>query len=669
MATFCLLPNKAEQFRKALKEKKINLADLLHITSEARTKLLEQYAGKDAGKVNLLFEQKLVLKNKILGIKNWASKVGEIGRYSPKKKGELARLADEYAMRQKERIFSPKENEAFLNDLADAQLGTHITKVEAGNIFKLTKKVEDLKENFNPETGEWKSEQGKLDYGANKVILENYIESLKTENLTIKEMVLERYYEGRATFKENKAKAVTDLLKDTARKINDNAIAFVAAVDNSFLGRQGLNTLLTRPSIWWDMSKKSFIDIYQALRKKEGGNMAKDSLMSEVYGRENYLNGNYDLAKLIPRAEEQFPTTLPERLPLGIGRIFKASEVAFTNSAIRARINLFDKIYEIAKKNGVNIKDVVEIKEMGHLINSVTARGSLGKMGEGGVIKALLWAPKMLKADWDVLTAHTGGAGLKTKFARQQARYNLVKIVASTTAVVAIINAIKPGSVETDPTSSDFLKIKVGDTRTNISGGKGSIITLLARGVTLKTKSTATGIKKKLNTGEFGSKTYFDIFIDFLSNKTTPFAKAVIDRMKGRDFEGKVPTWWSSIYGITTPISIQNFVKTYYGDDTDGTVAEQLGNFLDLIGISANTYSNNENWDIKDTKEINQFREEVSEAEFKKANNEYNKIIRKSILELTESEEYKKLNDDDKMKKIEQIKKKAKKYIFETYNP
>lgn len=664
--TFCLLPNKVEKFKKALKNRKIKIADLLNMSSKKRTELLKEYAGENAKDVNLLFEKKLVLKNKMIGLQNWASKLGEIGRYNPKKVAELKRMREEYKKMQEERIFNPAEEQTFLNALADQALGTRITRAESKIIFDMTTKLDKLKESYNKETGVWESVEAKQKYGANKVILENYIKGL-TKEKDLKAMILDTYYRTKSNFKENKARGVTELVKETLQTISDNAVAFVASIDNSFMGRQGLNTLLTQPKIWKKMAKDSFVDIYKSLVKKEGSQVVKDAVMADVYSRENYLNRNYEKAKLIPKAEEQFPTTLPEKIPV-IGRAFSASEAAFTNSAIRARINTFDKIYKIAKEQGIDVTKKEFIQDLGTLINSVTGRGNLGKMGEGGLIKLLLWAPKLLKGNWDVLTAHTGGAGLKTAFARKQARLNLIKITGVTSGIVAVINALYPNSVETDPRSSDFLKIRVGNTRFDLTGGKGSLITLLARLMTMSSKSATTGIIKELNTGQWGDTSMFDVGIDFLKNKTAPFPRAAISVLEGKTFDMEKPTVAGFIGALATPISIKNFIKTHYGD-TYPKLEEIISDFVDLLGVGGGTYAPKENWETKTSKEMNQFRGDVGEENFSKANKEYNEIIAREIESITKSEGYKSLSEEDKEKEIKRIKRNAKNKIFEKYNP
>ena len=60
----CLLPEKIEDFKKALVTRKINIADLLNMETAERTKILEEYAGENAKDVNRLFEEKLILKNR-----------------------------------------------------------------------------------------------------------------------------------------------------------------------------------------------------------------------------------------------------------------------------------------------------------------------------------------------------------------------------------------------------------------------------------------------------------------------------------------------------------------------------------------------------------------------------------------------------------------------------
>eukprot|EP00918_Siedleckia_nematoides_P036381 GHVU01079099.1.p1 GENE.GHVU01079099.1~~GHVU01079099.1.p1 ORF type:complete len:105 (-),score=20.50 GHVU01079099.1:9-293(-) len=90
---------------------------------------------------------------------------------------------------------------------------------------------------------------------------------------------------------------------------------------------------------------------------------------------------------------------------------------------------------------------------------------------------------------------------------------------------------------------------------------------------------------------------------------------------------------------------------------------------LDVVGLSGGTYTFNEDWEIKDTAEINQFRRDVSKDNFDKANEEYNKIVAKDIEEIRKDKDYLESESDDQVKAIQKIKRDAKTHIFNKYNP
>ena len=449
-----------------------------------------------------------------------------------------------------------------------------ITKEEAARIVELS---DDMMKKMDA------MEKGgdRFEYGASRVAYERYIDELKGENLSLGRKVKDRFGEFKTTFKDNKAEAVYNVGVDALKTIVNNSVSLVASLDNSFLGRQGLHTLMTHPSVWAKGAKNSFVDIWNTL----GGKQTHDALMADVYSRENYLNGSYEKAKILTKTEEQFPTSTPERIPV-VGRVFKASQNAFTGSAIRMRTGLFDLLSKKATENGVNMKNSTNLESTGKLINALTARGKWGEKGEPAFVRLFLWAPKMIKGNIDVLTAHGAGLGLKGKFARKEAAINLLKIVTETAAVMTIANALKPGSAELNPTSTDFGKIKVGKTRFDITGGAASLVTLASRILTRSRKSTKTGETIPYGT-EFGQTNPFDALVDFVTNKTNPPTRVLVDWLRGEDFKGQPFSPSKSLYKATTPIVVQEAI-----DLKDEASAQAIaGVILDGFGVSANTYN------------------------------------------------------------------------------
>ena len=162
-----------------------------------------------------------------------------------------------------------------------------------------------------------------------------------------------------------------------------------------------------------------------------------------------------------------------------------------------SRADLFDMMLKIYEATGQEASKLV-IQDLGTVVNAITARGKVGEIGTSKIVQLTLWAPRMLKADWDILTAHTFGIGLETNFARKQAAKTIFNVVLATGAILAIAAAMG-ADVETDPRSSDFLTIKIGNTRFRVPFTRGmtQIVTLIARIITQETKSTATGIDRK----------------------------------------------------------------------------------------------------------------------------------------------------------------------------
>ena len=77
-------------------------------------------------------------------------------------------------------------------------------------------------------------------------------------------------------------------------------------------------------------------------------------------------------------------------------------------------------------------------------------------------------------------------------------------------------------SVELDPRSTDFGKIKLGNTRVDITGGMAVYYRTLAQVASGQKKSPITGRTEKLNQG-FGKTTRKDVAEQFFANKLAPF--------------------------------------------------------------------------------------------------------------------------------------------------
>ncbi len=533
------------------------------MSSAERRAAFAKVLGEDAAKTtNALFESKLLLKNQQTGLINWIKKLtGITAETKQDMLSKVNRLGE---------VLTPESEKAFLADLAEQRLGTSVTSKEASEIARLAKEINNTKATMEsstrriPGASATKEEDA---YGKAKVAFGKYVSDLKNsaDSLTLKERL------NPINLKQN----ISDL-GGTAKSLK-------ASLDNSAIFRQGWKTLFTNPIEWQRNARKTFSDAVRQFGGKE--------VMEETQA---YIQSHPDFeaaqkAKLdTGTTEEAFPNHVVEKVPL-LGRLYKASEAAYTGFVYRQRMDVFSKYLQIAKNAGLDVTDKKELESIGKLVNSLTGRGHLGQVGEraASAVNNVFFSPRFLKSNIDFLTAHQFQPGV-TPFVRKQAAKNLVKVITGTASILGIANAVRPGSVEFDPRSSDFGKIKVGNTRFDVTGGMGSILTLAARLATLSSKSPTTGKVSSLNSGKFGAQTGTDILYNFAEGKLSPMAGIVKDVLKGQDFNGKKPTVLGEANNLLTPLPISNAVELYQDPKSAGVLA---GTLADALGIGTNTFS------------------------------------------------------------------------------
>lgn len=559
MSTWCLIQSQTNAFIKGIQTGEIDTAKMSDMSSEDRHTFLAKFVGEEnATQVNSLFESKLLLKNQQAGMLNWANKVSGL---SPEVKRDLVSR-----IQKLDTVLNPADQKKFLKDLATTKLGTDVTQEEAKNIYDLSKKVEDAKSSIQ-ENNTFKTKEEGLKYGMAKRTLENYVNELKSSN---------------TKFSLNPIK-----IAETAPGI---AKSIKATLDDSALLHQGWKTLFTHPLTWQKNALKSFRDIV----KEFGGKSVMDQVIADRYSRPNDLNGNYNKMGLaLNNPEESFPTAIPEKIPV-LGRAYKASESAYTGFLYRQRMDIADKYLEIAQKTGVDLTKN-ELASIGSMVNSLTGRGNMGKL-EGSAINAannVFFSPRNLKSQWDTVGHVITGAG-GSNFVRKQAAINLVKVISGVAAIMTIANAVRPGSAETDPRSSDFGKIKVGDTRFDITGGMSSLITLAARVALNSSKSTATGKVTPINASDktgkplYGAKTGHDVVDDFLTNKLSPVASVVNDLINRRDRNNNPVTPQGEAVNFIAPLPITTFAELKNDPNSANIIIAMIA---DALGLNTNTYS------------------------------------------------------------------------------
>lgn len=647
MGKYCLIKNKAEEFISRLQSGKIDPVKLAEMTSKQRRDFFTDFLGKDdAINVNSLFESKLLLKDKQRGMITWAKTVTGI-------KPEIRNDLLSRIQKMDERILNPENEKIFLEDLASTRLGISVTANEAKVIYDLSQKIKELK----PEVIDLPNGHAKrLEFGATRRALEKFVNDRKTEAKR----------EPFRAYLSNPAKGILELSGLTK--------ALKATFDNSFIGRQGIKVLFTNPILWAKNAKESFRIIGRTLAGKEKmksmGLDEVDAILADIYSRKNYERMRK--AKLdIGTGEEAYPTSLPEKIP-GVGRLFKASESAYTGTAYRMRADLFDHHIRIAERLGKDVDSPLFLESLGKMVNTMTGRSTLpfGLERASGPLNQAFFSVKFAQSNINtlaqpflLLTDKIAPTPKFDPYVRRVAAINTIKIISGVATTLAAANMLWPGSVEWDSRSSDFGKIKIGNSRFDITGGMGSYVVLASRVLT-QSKKSSTGVVKKLNEG-FGQPTGEDLVFDFFANKLSPAASIVRNMVNQERFGGRPITLAGIVEDAALPLPISNAIET--AQDPEGANII-LAIIADGLGISTNTYGANVDWNINTGKELSQFRDFLGEDEFQYANDEYNSRVSEKISQLLRSDKYKNLSEDDKQTVISKMKDTIKQDIFKKYH-
>jgi hypothetical protein len=373
-------------------------------------------------------------------------------------------------------------------------------------------------------------------------------------------------------------------LLDFGAKLLGVPRALQTTLDLSMGGRQGLLVAARHPVIWGKANVESIKYL------KDGKYFQKE--MEAIRSTPEYAAGQkYGLATPAADqgAEEAYAAAdLAKKIPVA-GKVIDATQRAYDGGLTKMRSDLWNhtlKAYggvEKAEKD-LGAKGMTDLAEA---INTLTGRG--GK--KGGLVEkhlnslsATLFSPRLWASRLNTLNpiyyARLSPA------ARKVALENAGAFAAVAGVVLTAAGALG-AKVETDPRSSDFLKIRVGDTRYDILGGLQQHLVFAARELTGQKKSTQTGEVTDLGDG-FGADTRLDVATDFARNKLNPILGTGATLLEGKGRGGEDVDPLAEIARLFTPITLQGIYDSARstGSPVDGVVT----NIPNVFGVGTQTY-------------------------------------------------------------------------------
>jgi len=143
-------------------------------------------------------------------------------------------------------------------------------------------------------------------------------------------------------------------------------------------------------------------------------------------------------------------------------------------------------------------------------------------------------------------------------------------------------------TVELDPRSSDFLKLKIGETRIDPLSGFGQVTTFMTQ-VALGQKKTMGGEIRNIR-GEdrkYGDDSTFDVIANFGRKKLAPVPGAGVNLIAGEDVVGGKATAFSVTTGLFIPLAVKEVLESLMARGVPEGPAIAM---LNVLGMSGGTY-------------------------------------------------------------------------------
>jgi|GEM_PF-5249712 len=305
--------------------------------------------------------------------------------------------------------------------------------------------------------------------------------------------------------------------------------AFLASWDLSAPGRQGLVLSLNHPLVAIDAFGKQLQAFAREDNYIEIAEMIKDDPYYEAVTKEMGVELT-DIGKISESRkiqEEAFQSKLASKIPF-----VRLSERAYVTYLNVLRFNVAKNYYQYLKSREEKGKSVepAEYKAMGQFINCVSGRGPIGKLGD---------VAPVVNTTFFSIRLQTGR--LATPFLlfnpnipiNSPVRRIMIRELGVFSGFVGSVIglAIMAGlDVELDPRSSDFGKIRVGNTRYDPFAGFQQYIVLTARMATGQTV-TSSGVVRPIDRDELIAR--------FIRSKLSPTAGLITDIKLGETYLGQ----------------------------------------------------------------------------------------------------------------------------------
>lgn len=377
----------------------------------------------------------------------------------------------------------------------------------------------------------------------------------------------------------------------TGREVLSIPRAIMASMDLSAVRRQGgiffmshpLKALAAMPDmIRAARSERAYFDLMQKIRERPNADMYRSSGLSMTDVTTPRLS----------QMEESYMSQWANHIPL-----VAHSQRAYVYYLNRLRADMFDSMAKTLSRKGVPTPE--QAKVIANLINVFTGRGTV----PGQYATAMVAANDAFFAPRYVLSRLQAVTGQPLRYSLKHGDIGVTKIVAGEYARALIGYALVYGlvgtalkgyaTIESDPRSTEFGKIKIGNTRIDLLSGLGQASVFLTRIAPeilgLGETKTQAGQVHSLTKGKnITDRIFGDVVRDFFRGKLAPLPAAYWNAREGQTVTGEKTTTGQEVFRLVKPMTFKDIGDALQEQGVPAGVALSL---LAILGDSVNTYA------------------------------------------------------------------------------
>lgn len=508
-------------------------------------------------------EEPKVEKKKIARNKEISELQNKIRGLKAERAAEQKRKEDDIKAAEKAKEDAIKEEEKFIRDF-EKEKDSEAKKQQKEKVEKAKSLASELGKKTNSENvlsqmkGRYEKEIKKIEYQLKAGDFDGEVKptpvKIDAEGLALKDKLiklrnerklrqLKQFYQNQSAYEKN------------VRKFS-NALnlprALMSSMDYSALLRQALIPVVSNPMMGGRAAKEMF--------KASFSQKHYDRWFDDLQGSKRYEDMKASKLALtdstsldLKAREEEFMSNLADKIPL-VGVLTKGSERAYSMLLNKMRVDLYNRFADSMEKRGLTVSNSPqEYKQMAAYVNNSTGRGDVAGILEKAApfLNALFFSPRLIASRINMLTF------LPQLMFRKQVPKEVIrsyfadmgKFIGIGLTVLALAK-LNGAQVDDDPRSSDFGKIKSGNTRWDIWGGFQQYAKLGTQMYTGQRVSTTTGKVQELDgEGAFGADEG-TILGSFARGKLAPVPSIVWDFITKRNIVGekiKLGQWSSGV--------------------------------------------------------------------------------------------------------------------------